>query len=192
MNNSLTKIKTDIYYLNISELKKISNLLQSDFYYWVETRNAHLVRGRPDKKINIINNIIRVLTGKKSVPTIIPVKVVRFGKLIRPTKQMPVYYGQYINGNKQIFDLMKKLTGGKFKFGVVAQDILLSYWKRGRTITFGQLAKLYVGYGQRSHPEWKYIEYVRSVGSRAGWKGVRKERAGVVMGLIMKVMARHE
>lgn len=183
MNKKLSKIKLDIYFLNMSELKNLANLLQSDFYFFVDNNNG-LKRGRADKKINIINNIVRVLSGQKSVPTIIPNKVVLFEKLVKPTKNTKIYYGQYINGNNDILKLMTRLTNGKFKFGVYAQDILLSHWKKGKLLTFGQLAKLWLNYSPKAHPEWRYISYVRSSGSKSGWKNTRETKAKNVIKLI--------
>jgi hypothetical protein len=187
MNRSLARIRRDVYYLNIRELKTVSEWLRSDFYFWVEKTKQQLTRGRPDKKINIIRNIIRVLEGKKSRPTIIPFNVVKFGTLTRPVKNSPIYYGQYIDGNKRIFGLMTKLTRGKFRFGVVAQDILLEHWKRGQVLTFGQLAELYIKYKPKTHPEWRYIEFVRKTGSQKDWKIVRKQTAKEVMKMIYEI-----
>jgi hypothetical protein len=109
---------------------------------------------------------------------------VNFSKIIDIKPSSNVYYGQYINGNKHIYDLMMKLTNGTFKFGVNAQEILFHSWKKGKLLTYKQLAKFYIEYKPREHPEWQYIDYIRKNGTKIGWDKFRQNIAVVVINYI--------
>jgi len=178
-------IKPNIYCLNIAELKKICHELGIDCYYYVR-HNDKLVRGRMNKKIIVIKNILKVLNHGKAKLTIIPANVVCFDKLKNIDKSSKVYYGQYINGNKQILRLMKKLTNNEFKFGVIAQDILFDNWRRSKLLSYNELAAKWLKYKSKSHPEWNFIQYVRDNGSADGWKEYRKKLAKKVIKEINK------
>lgn len=178
-------INDNIYFLNIAELKNICQNLNIDYYYYIEKNNS-LIRGRIDKKINIIRNILRVLHNKNSKISIIPCNVVSFDKITNLTKKSKVYYRQYINGNKKIYNLMIKLTNQQFKFGVIAQDILYDHWKKGILLTYEQLADKWLKYDKKIHPEWRFIEFVRQTGTIKGWKTYRKKMAILVIKKILK------
>lgn len=179
-------INKNIYYLNIAELKKICSILGIDYYYYIKYNNK-LIRGRIVKKIVIIRNIFRVLAGNNPVKIIIPERVVNFHPLKNPKKTTRIYYGQYINGNKQILNLMKKLTNNKFVFGVIAQDILFDHWRRGKLLTFGELANRWLKYKSKRHPEWQYIDYIRTHGTSIGWSKYRAMMAKSVMKKIIAI-----
>jgi hypothetical protein len=179
-------IKTNIYYLNIGELKIICKELNIDYHFKI-TKNHKLISKGTDKKINIINNIIRVLQGKSSKSTIIPEKVIKFTKLNGITKTSKIYYGQYINGNKKILNLMKKLTNNKFKFGATAQEILFDHWKRGKLMTYNTFAKKWLKYKPKVHPEWQYLQFIKN-NPHSNWLNHRKKVSKQVISKIMKMI----
>jgi hypothetical protein len=180
-------IKKNIFVLNIKELKQISNSLDIDYHYYISYNNS-LIRGRILKKKIIIKNILNALTNKKIIKIIIPNKVVNFNKLGSINKNTKIYYGQYINGNKQILKLMKKLTDNDFSFGVIAQDILFNNWIKGKLLTFKQLAIKWLNYKPIDHIEWQYIEYIRKNGTSVGWKQYRNNLAKKVISKIKKLI----
>lgn len=177
------KIFDNIYYLNIEELKKVCDLLKFSPFFFVE-KNGKLKKERVDKKITIIKNILKVIEGKLPTISIIPENVTNYNVLSRVSKNDLVYYGQYVSTNKKILKLMKKLTNGSFKFGVISHDILYKYWKKGILLTYEELANEYLESSSKIHPEWKYIEYIRENGTREGWEKHRSLKANEVLKLI--------
>ena len=172
-------ISNNIVCLNMSELKIITNMLNIDIYYYVEYKIGELTKGAMEKKAVIIKKILRNLENKKIKNTVIPSICVykNLNKNDKLTAHSKVYFGQYVNGNKEIFDLMKNLTEGKFTFGVIAQNILFNEWKKGKLISYKQLAKKWMTTKIGDHPEWQYIEYVRKNGTHVGWSKYRSKIA---------------
>jgi hypothetical protein len=46
-------------------------------------------------------------------------KIINYDKLNKVSKDDFIYYGQYKTTNKNILNLLKDLTNGKFKFGKI-------------------------------------------------------------------------
>jgi hypothetical protein len=180
-------VESNIYYLNISELKKVAAKYDIPIYVYLEQIDGTLKKSNMiEKKKEIIKKIINLLKyDKKPKKAIIKFKLINYDQPSKITAESYIYFGQYKNGNKLIYKLMKRLTNDKFEFGVIAQNILYRSWIKGKLMTYGQLAKKWLkDIGNEEHPEWQYIEFVRSGNSIKDWKRERYRIAQLILEII--------
>jgi hypothetical protein len=183
-------IKKNIYYLTMEELKSIADTYNIPVHIYIEKKEGYYVKtSQVDRKRKIIKRILTYLkTGKINKPTIYTKKVVNLYNNNNLTAISKVYYGQYKNGNQKILKLMKQLTNNLFEFGAVSCLILNKYWEKQIAPTYKEFAKEYVRVSKKetSHPEWKYIEFMRIVGDRKQWHSIREKIAKKILRLIQK------
>ena len=136
-----------------------------------------------DHKETIINNISYYLKNKKVPPkTLYTKKIINFDKLDKVSKDDFIYYGQYKTTNKNILNLLKELTNGKFKFGAISQKIIRKVWKNNKLITYKNFSNLWSKEnekGEINYPELAYNQFMKKHGSTEKWyehkKNIMKE-----------------
>jgi hypothetical protein len=71
-----------------------------------------------------------------------------------------VLYGRYRNGDEATLSLIQRLTGGRFAFGALAQEVLRAQWSQGTAPTFSEFADLWLT-ARAAHagpnPEWAFL-----------------------------------
>ena len=175
----------DIYYLNMRELLRVCKAYQIPMKIWYEfkTKDETKIRASSlaDRKKVLIRRLVYLLKHNKRIPkTVFPSRVVKFKFPSKLCSSDYVYFGQYKNGSKPILRLMKSLTEKKFKFGSVAQEILLQAWTKGVTLTYGQLASLWLKRTKNPntpHPEWAYLYDLKKGINMDTWTEDREEYA---------------
>ena len=126
---------------------------------------------------------------KKKVPpkTLYKKKIINFEKINKVSKNDFIYYGQYKTTNKNILNLLKELTDGKFKFGAISQKIIRKTWKNNELITYENFAKLWEKEnkkGEINYPELAYNQFMKKHGSTEEWykhkKNIMKELSKLI------------
>lgn len=187
--NNIKYIDQHIYYLNMIELTNICKKFNIDYQIYIEKeKNIFVKTNDKDVKKTLIKKIITYIKTSKRLPrTTYKHSVIKFEPVPQSLKKTDVcYYGQYKNGNQIILSLMKKLTDNKFKFGAISCDILKTAWSQNKKITYQHLANKWMSIHENTfdHPEWAFIDFVRSTGSNQNWKKVRNDIAKKIMKLI--------
>lgn len=98
-------------------------------------------------------------------------KIINYEKLINLTETSFIYYGQYKTTNKNILNLMKKLTHNLFKFGAISQKIIRYTWRNNKLITYKKFADLWIKENNKgiNFKELAYNEFMKKYGSTVKW-----------------------
>lgn len=186
-----------INYLNLAELKKICDKYTIPYKIHIEViKNKAKKTSEVDRKGIILNRIkYFVNTGKIKKPTIFPKNVLSItNRLPVSLKSLhPIFYGEYKNSNKEILNLMKKLTNDKFEFGAIAQEVIRSCWAKGETPTFEKFAKLWLNAKQlhtKPNREWAYLADKHQGFTGKDWKKLRIEKAQKAIKLLNQFVKR--
>ena len=172
-----------LVFLNMKQLKSICDKYSIFYNIFIEKDNKILKTSEVDHKETIINNISYYLKKNKVPPkTLYSEKIINFDKLDKVSKDDIIYYGQYKTTNKNILNLLKGLTDGKFKFGAISQKIIRKTWKNNKLITYKDFAKLWANEnkkGEINYPELAYNQFMKKHGSTEEWfkhkKNIMKE-----------------
>jgi hypothetical protein len=186
------RLVADIYYLNTSELRFFCDAHRIPYFIYAETTAGRIARTRDtDRKGVVIDRILHFLnTGEVKPETVFRRGVVASplaGR--RPQESDPVLYRRYRNHDEATLDLMKSLTGGKFEFGAIAQEVLRDCWSRGKAPTYREFAQLWqkaVSGHSEPNPEWAYLSDLARGEANADWKRIRDQKAAFIMVLLEK------
>lgn len=174
----------DLYYLNISELKQLCNYLKIPYYFYKKNDNGDLIKlSYHLVKKDIVKKLIKLINNKndKSIyePIIIKNKLFANKPILTNVKKNDfIYIDQYKNGNKYIYNLLKKLTDNKFKIGSLSCFLIRKIFKNNILITYQNFAQMYLKHIDKNieHPEWMYINYKND-----NWHNDRKNIADKIM-----------
>lgn len=177
-----------LVFLNMSQLKSICDNYKIYYNIFIEKDNKIVKTSEVDHKETIINNISYYLKKKKVPPkTLYKKKIINFEKINKVSKNDFIYYGQYKTTNKNILNLLKELTDGKFKFGAISQKIIRKTWKNNELITYENFAKLWEKENKKgdiNYPELAYNQFMKKHGSTEEWykhkKNIMKELSKLI------------
>ena len=163
-----------LVFLNMKQLKNICDNYGIYYNIFIEKDKIQSLKtSEIDHKETIINNISYYLKKKKVPPkTLYTKKIINFDKIDKISKDDFIYYGQYKTTNKNILNLLKELTDGKFKFGAISQKIIRKVWKNNKLITYENFAKLWDKEnkkGEINYPELAYNQFMKKHGSIEEW-----------------------
>ena len=186
MDSYITK---HIYYLNMQELKKISDKLKIPTQILIEREKGVFTKsGEIDRKGIIIKRILRYLKdGVIGKPTIYVKDVINETPLQNPTKTTKIYWGQFNSTNKQLTALLKRLTDGQFRHGANSFILIRKLWAHGSPPTLEEYARKWLALNKKpqSHPEWAYLEDLKNNNNIQDWKKYRKNIAIKVLKKIL-------
>lgn len=167
-------------YLNISEYQSFCKKHQIPFHIYIELPNGKIKKtSEKDRKGLVLSRIKKYLqTGKIPKSTLIKKHVIQLttGKQdLTPKDQL--YYGQYNTKNKSWLNLLKNLTGGNFKDGAIAREVIREFWTKGKAPTYAEFAKAWLiacKKHSQPNPEWAYLTD-KAIGFKIiDWKNYRK------------------
>ena len=124
------KIKKYIYYLDLHQLKKICNKLNIFYNIFIEKDNKIVKSNIILHKDFIIKLILQKIKYDKTSKIIYYKKIQNFDSTNNIDEHSYVYYGQYKITDKNIYNLLVKLTNNKFKFGAISEKIVKNVWKK--------------------------------------------------------------
>ena len=184
------ELRRDIVYLNIQELKRLSAANQIPYVIHIERGDGTIVKSRDiDRKGIMIDRLRKFLTSGAVTPsTLFKRTVVSFAKRTGAlTESDRALYGEYKNGDPEILRLMRRLTGGRFAFGAIAQEILRARWASGEAPTYAEFARLWLTADARRgkpHPEWAFLADLAKGDAGPDWKRFRAAKAARVLALV--------
>ena len=187
------QLLADVYYLNIAELRGFCTAHSIPFVIEIEAADGRRTRSKDiDRKGIVIDRILHFLnTGIVKPATVFRKEVVATRDLGRaPVESDPVLYGQYKNRDAATLKLMKHLTGGKFEFGAIAQEVLRACWSRNHAPSYSEFAKLWqeaVADHSRPNPEWAFLSDRAAGTAGPDWKKLRNKKAGEVLTLLKRI-----
>lgn len=174
---------SDLNYMHMEELVDFCNKHCLPCFIHQELPDGRLKKtGDKDRKGIVIARIKRYLeTGEDQKPTIFSKSVVSTAPLPNPLrKEQPVFYNQYKNRNPKILALLKSLTGNKFEYGAISQEVTRECWRKGKTPTYAEFAKLWQD-ACKAHiepnPEWAFLADRNRGTAEKNWKKQRIKNA---------------
>jgi len=187
------RLLDDLNYLNMGEIKKFCDKHSIPYKIRIQGSDGEL-KGTPDhdRKGVILERIRHYLsTGTVPSATVFPMSVVNFDP--PPSKLKPndkLYYGQYDKNSRAMIDLLKQLTGGRFKNGAVARIIAREFWSKGKAPTYSEFASAWLqatGNHKRPNPEWAFLSDLAEKKDVSGWKQKRIEKARRVLQILARL-----
>lgn len=161
-----------IYVLDVKQLKSICKNLNVDYNIYLETDNGIKKIGDSLHKEFIINKIIKTLNGEKDKKIIYSKSIQNYESTNNLTENDVVYYGQYKTTDKNIKQLLLKLTNGQFKFGAISQKIIKNCWLNNKKISYIKFAKLWLTEhvnGEINYEELAYNKFMKINGDKEKW-----------------------
>lgn len=165
-------IKKNIYVLNIGQLKKICDKLNIDYNIYIEVSEGTKKITDTLHKEFIIHKIFNVIKGNKDKKVIYLKKIQNYNNTNNLQETDFIYYGQYNTTNKDIKNLLMKLTNNKFKFGAISQKIIKKYWMENKLLTYKEFSKLWLEEyknGNVNYDELAYNKFMKQYGNKNKW-----------------------
>jgi hypothetical protein len=135
-----------------------------------------------------------IKTGKILPETCYSSKVVDYTRLKNPKSSDRLHYGQYDKKDKAMLALLKKLTGGQFKNGMIARLTLRDFWTKDKAPTFKEFAAAWIITMKEHHapfPEAAYLtDLSKKHAQRSDWKNLRIEIAKSVIQILNQIKVR--
>jgi hypothetical protein len=186
------RLLADIYYLNTSELREFCDAHSIPYMIHIEGPDGRVTRSKDaDRKGIVIDRILHFLkTGAIKPATVFRKEVVAAASSRAPIESDRVFYGRYRNRDAATLRLMKHLTGGKFEFGAMAQEVLRASWSRGEAPTYREFAVLWVravADHSRPNPEWAFLSDRAAGTAGSDWKKLRNRKAASVLASLRKI-----
>lgn len=187
------RLLTDIYYLNMAELRGFCDARRIPYAIAVEHQDGRVTQTRDaDRKGIVIDRVLHFLrTGRVKPATIFRRPVVAAKPLGRaPIESDQILYRQYKNHDEATLRLMKHLTGGRFEFGAIAQETLRACWTRNEAPTYREFAKLWEKASadhSKPNPEWAFLTDLANGTAGKDWKKLRTQKAATVLSLLKKI-----
>ena len=134
-----------------------------------------------DRKPIVLARVRRYLTtGQVGQPTRIPAQIVREeSPPARPGPRDRLYYRWYAKEHEGVIQLLRDLTGGRFRDGAVARVLAIEFWTRGEAPTFDDFARSWTKAKSEDllTPEYAYLTDLRRQRADDNWKAVRTAKA---------------
>jgi len=187
------RLAKDIFYLNMAELRQFCESHRIPYRIHAENAEGRIVQSADtDRKGVIMDRILHFLsTGEIKSKTVFRRSVTAMDRPDHPLNASdPVLYRHYRNHDREILSLMKQLTGGKFRFGAVAQEVLRTCWTRELAPTYLEFAKLWekaAAAHSRPNPEWAFLTDVAKGAAGPDWKKRRSQKATAVVAILRKI-----
>ena len=89
-----------------------------------------------------------------------------------------------------MLDLMKRLTGAKFRNGAIARILARQFWSKGTAPTYREFAAAWlkaVAEHKRPNPEWAFLSDRSHGADTTNWKQLRNKKARQVLEVLYKL-----
>ena len=118
-------------------------------------------------------------TGDTGQPTLIPARIVR--EEDPPARLAPrdrLYYRWYSKEHAGVMQLLRELTGGRFRDGALARVLVMEFWTGGKAPTFDEFARSWTKAARlQITPEYAYLTDLKHGRADGEWKALRKAKA---------------
>lgn len=182
--NQIQNFFHQLNYLNLKEYQNFCKKHKIPFFIYIEIDNKKLKKtNEKDRKAISIDRIKKyILTGKITKPTIFKNSVVA-NKIelekIFTNKNQKIKYGCYNTNRKDLFEILKTLTDGKFKDGAIAREVIRDFWSTGKAPTCVEFATAWMRAvnTKKEHHEWAYLSDLAKGIDVSNWKKYRLQQA---------------
>lgn len=186
----------DLNYLNLEEIRSFCRKHSIPYTIWIETGPGQRVRTKDTDRKSIVLERIRhfLRTGRILEATCFDAKVVRFDgppKKLNATHRL--YYGWYDKTNKDMIDLLRKLTDGEFRNGAIARILARKFWTDGKAPTFAEFAKAWKKADKKGlapYPEAAWLTDRARNQAGKDWKAKREQKAKKVVKILEAIPGR--
>jgi hypothetical protein len=178
----------DLNYLNLAEIKAFCKKRSIPFSIFIETAKHECVRTREDDRKGVILSRIRAYleTGRVGEATCFPADVVCLDspppKNLQATDRL--FYGHYNKKSDAMTNLLRTLTGGRFKNGAIARILAREFWSKGIAPTYQEYAVAWLEAQEnhkRPNPEWAFLSDRTDGKVTPDWKRLREQKARKVI-----------
>lgn len=186
----------DLQYLNLAEMRSFCQRHELPLHIHVELEGGRLRRtGDRDRKDIVLARILEfALHGRRTGPTIYRREVVATAALPpRLDRRTRLRYGQYEKHNRELLQQLQALTGGAFRFGMIARLVLRDAWTAGTAPTLQQFAASWMAATAahtRPRPEGAYLVDLWQGQVGPGWKQLRRQRAKAALATLAGLVRR--
>jgi hypothetical protein len=174
----------DLNYMNLEEIRGFCSVRGIPYRIVAEYPDGRVKATKDtDRKPIVLARIRRYLrTGQAGGPTCIPATIVREeNPPARPGPGDRLFYRWYAKEFERVMQLLRDLTGGRFRDGAVARVVAMDFWTRGHAPTFAEFARVWTkakaAQDQMLTPEYAYLTDLRDQRANSDWKTVRKAKA---------------
>jgi hypothetical protein len=187
------KLLDDLNYLNMEEIREFCDEHKVPYTIWVESADKRLRETRDDDRKGVILDRIRqyLTTGCIPEATIFSARIVCYDE--RPAKLKAtdrLFYGQYDKKSEAMINLLKSLTGGRFRNGAIARILAREFWSKGIAPTYQEYAEAWLeanGNHKRPRPEWAFLSDRADHTATANWKKQRQAKAKYVLSILSRI-----
>jgi len=192
------RLLEELNYMNLAEIRGFCSARGIPYRIMAETANGKVkATTDTDRKPIVLARVRRYLaTGEVGQPTRIPAPIVREAN--PPARLGPrdrLYYRWYAKEFTGVLQLLRSLTGGRFKDGAVARILAMQFWTRGEAPTFAQFARSWKKAKAGEHllltPEYAYLTDRKHQRADSEWKAVRKAKAASALKTLARVAPVH-
>jgi hypothetical protein len=178
------RLLEELNYMNLEEIRGFCSERGIPYRIVAEYANGKVRATKDtDRKPIVLARIRRYLTtGHVGRPTCIPAQIVREEN--PPARLGPrdrLYYRWYAKEFEGVLQLLRDLTGGRFKDGAVARVLAMEFWTRGEAPTFEEVARSWTKAKAEEHqlltPEYAYLTDLKHHRADGDWKDLRKAKA---------------
>lgn len=179
-----------IQYLNLDEMREFCSAHGLPMHICVEREDGRLHKTSDrDRKDVILRRIVDLaVTGEISGPTVYAKDVVSDDPLPEDlSARTRVRYGQYDKKNADFLRLMKSLTGGAYRHGMIARLVLRDFWTSGKAPTMKQFAEAWLqatAEHTEPRPEGAYLVDLSRGTAGLDWKALRIRNAKEALALL--------
>ncbi len=133
MNKIPKEILEDMNYMNLAEIRSLSDVLGIPYKILYKKGNRFCKTSTFDRKDVLLERIRSyATTGKLPDPTVLAEKIVDLGPIpAKPKETDLIKFGQFKHGHKGIEGLLEKISDGAFKDGAIARDVLRDAGRSG-------------------------------------------------------------
>lgn len=192
MSNSLSQLTKserarlleELNYLNLGEIHGFCSGRGIPYKIVAESSNGKVKATKDtDRKPIVLARVRRYLrTGQVGRPTCIPARIVREENppaWLGPRDRL--YYRWYAKEFGGVLQLLRDLTGGRFKDGAVARVLAMQFWTDGEAPRFDEFARSWTKAQAERHrlltPEYAYLTDLRHQRGDDDWKALREAKA---------------
>ena len=189
-----SRLLEELNYMNLEEIRGFCVPRGIPFRIVAEYPSGKLKTTKDtDRKPIVLARVRRYLrTGQARGPTCIPATIVREEKPpARPGPRDRLFYRWYAKEFDRVMQLLRDLTGGRFRDGAVARVVAMEFWTRGHAPTFAEFARAWTKAKAEQHrlltPEYAYLTDLRDQRAGGDWKALRKAKASSALQTLSRI-----
>jgi hypothetical protein len=178
------RLLEDLNYMNLEEIRGFCAARGIPYRIVAECANGEVRATKDtDRKPIVLARVRRYLTtGHVGQPTRIAAQIVR--EEDPPARLGPrdrLYYRWYAKQFGGVMQVLRDLTGGRFRDGAVARVLAMEFWTRGEAPTFEEFARAWTKAKAEEFrlltPEYAYLTDLQHRRTDGDWKALRKAKA---------------